>query len=233
MEVPRWVGLALLRSPGLWVWAAFCSLVWPSLASFADHAVTTEEGTPLATLYEFAFISLQFGGLATLWLLDESRSLFTRTAPGRRLAAEGSGLLTGCLLFAAAGTLGPIAWTAAGPGFQDAALGLRLVGASAHLAAVAMVLLHLPLGSWTRRLLLPVLTWALPSLLGPEAILGPWICRVFGVAAQLLPEGFLTPSRVAYDSGPSYQAATLLGWLLLAWMTVPGQARDYALRDPR
>ncbi len=142
-------------------------------------------------------------------------------------------MLAGCLIFAAAGTVGPIAWTVAGQGFRDPSFALRLAGASLHLVAIAIVLLHLPLGRWTRRLLLPIATWALPALLGPDAILGPWICRVFGVEAQLLPEGLLTPSRVAYDSSPWLQAAAVLGWLLLAWLTVPGQARDYALRDPR
>ena len=101
------------------------------------------------------------------------------------------------------------------------------------ISAVGLVLLHLPLGPWSRRILLPLLTWVLPAMAGPEATLGPWIQRVFGVASELLPDGFLTSTPVAYDASLWAQLATLCGWFLLAWVTVPGRARTYALRDPR
>lgn len=217
----------------LWLWTLATCLTWPVLTSFAEHAVTTGEGTAQDTLYEIAFISLQLGAWLSLSLLEANTSLFSRTDRGLRLAGEFTGMLIPCLTFALGGLAGPLAWGLHGHHLHDPGFALRLCLGGLHLAAIGVVLLHLPLGPWSRRVLLPLVTWALPALAGPDAALGPWIQRVFGPGTELLSDGFLSPPQVAYDSALWAQLATLTGWILLAWATVPGRAPAYALRDPR
>lgn len=231
--IPIWVTGALLRRPATWLWFLTGLAFWPLIVRFSGLGLTTTEGALIASVYEAAFISIQVGGILGLGLLDRNSNLLLRTGQARRLLAECLGFTTACLLAVAASLITPAALGLVTAELQLARLPLHLTAALSSYVLIAMVVLHLPLGRWTRTALLPFLTWFLPALILPNTGLSHWIQRVFGIASRLLPDEIHSQGLVSSPWNGVIGLLTLLGWALLAWVTIPSHAREYALRDPR
>lgn len=231
--IPTWVVLSLLRQPAVWIWLGLLCAAWPALLTFSEVGITTDLATPQGALYELCFISLILGAFAGVSLLDAHQALFLRTAPHRRLGAEALGVASACLPFLIAAMAPALAL---GAGTHDLGLGglpTRCLLASAHLVAISVVLLHLPLGTTARRALLPFAVWFLPATVPPESTLAPWIQRVLGIAGRLTPDGAMSPGGVSSSGLWADWLLPILGWVLLAGLTAKAQQRNHAIRDPR
>ena len=231
--IPSWVLLSLLRRPTIWIWLGLLAAAWPSLVSFSSLGITTDAGTPQAALYELCFTSLLLGAFAGVCLMDAHQALFLRAAPHRRTAAEALGIASACLLFTIA-ALAPA--LALGAGSHDLGLtGLpgRCLLAWAHIVAVSVTVLHLPLGSHARRAILPFAVWLLPASIPPESALAPWIQRVLGIATRLTPDGVMGSAGMSTVRVGAEWLLPILGWSMLAWLTAKAQQRNHAIRDPR
>lgn len=231
--VPVWAMGHLLRKPVFWLWLLAGLGIWPLLTKFSGVGITTEKGTPQATIYEVAFMGIQVGGLLGMRLLDSSSALFLRTSPSRRFLAEAWGIGSACLLTVAAGLIFPTALGLMGSNLHPSRLPLHTLWAVAAYVPIAMVLLHFPIGTRLRTALLPFLTWFLPALVQPQAQQSPWVQQIFGIAGRLLPDEFHSAGLTTYLWDGNSGALTLLGWALLAWATIPERPRNHALRNSR
>ncbi|MFT7676898.1 MAG: hypothetical protein ACI8QC_000875 [Planctomycetota bacterium] len=233
LAIPSWVLLSLLRRPTVWIWLGLLSAFWPALVKFSELGLTTDQATPQAALYELCFVSLLVGAFVGTSLLDKHQALFLRAAPNRRLGAEALGLASACIPFLIAALAPALAYGAGTHDLGFADLPARCLLAGAHMVAVAMVLLHLPLGTTARRAILPFAVWLLPATVPPESALSPWIHRVLGIAQRLTPDGVLNSGGGREVGDWAGWLLTTLGWVLLAWLTARAQPRNHAIRDPR
>ena len=101
-----------------------------------------------------------------------------------------------------------------------------------HLVGLTLVLLHLPVALSLRLTLLLLLTWLLPAWAGVESPAGAWIQRVLGIAQAWMPDSDGIAMRVSAPLGWD-RALTVLGWLLLGWLSTPITLHPHAIRDPR
>ncbi|TDJ77115.1 MAG: hypothetical protein E2O39_02505 [Planctomycetota bacterium] len=224
----RWILVLLLRRPSTWLWATFVAATWPAVAAFTPLGTTTANAGNAPALYEVAFVASLLGVLAGTAILQRGAWFLAALAPARRLVVELSALSAAGLLFLLAGLL-PGLLLGEGTALRPDHIPLGAAVCLLHLAAIALVLLRLPLSPTARLAALPLLVWVLPSLLPEAGPVGYLVHADLGVARHLDPARgtVLAPHAWKAVFGP------IIGLLGAAFLLARSPLAPYALRHPR
>jgi hypothetical protein len=224
----RWILVLLSRRPSTWLWAAFVGATWPAVAVFTPLGTTTAGGGSSPALYEVAFAGLCLGTLAGTAILQRGEWFLAPLTPGRRLTVELSALFAAGFPFLAAGLL-PGYLLGEHAAFHSGEILLRAAVCQLHLAAIAILLLRLPLSSAGRLAALPVLVWVLPSLVPETGFLGRLVQLDLGVVRHLDPDQRTVLGQNTWKAslGP------IIGLLGTALLLARSSRDPHALRHPR
>lgn len=224
----RWILVLLLKRPSTWLWAAFVAATWPAVAAFTPLGTTTASAGSAPALYEVAFVALLLGTLAGTAVLQRGAWFLAALAPARRLTVELSSLFAAGLPFLVAGLL-PGLLLGQGAALRPDRIPLGAAICQLHLAAIALVLLRLPLSSPARLAALPLLVWVLPSLVPEAGLVGRFVHVDLDVGRHLDPGRgtVLAPNAWKACFGP------IIGLLGAAFLLARSPLAPHALRNTR
>lgn len=228
VTIARWILVLLLKRPSTWLWAAFVAATWPGVAMFSPLGTTTASGGTYPALYEVAFVALCLGALAGTSILQRGAWFLAALAPARRLAVELSALFAAVLPFLLVGLL-PGLLMGEGAAFRPDHIPLRAATCGLHLAAIALVLLRLPISSGARLAALPLLAWVLPSLVPEAGPVGRFVHQNLGVARHLDPERGTVLAPGAWKAC----IGSIVGLLGVAFLLARTPPAPHAIRHPR
>jgi len=165
-----WAVRRTLSRPWFWcLLVAALLAAWPLERRLAELGIASASRDPASRIGAWFAMSGLAGSLAGLASLSSGESPAARLTATRRLLGEGLGLLAVCLSLQA-----PMVLAVEGsPEFlttPGSVWGLALL--DLHLAAIALVALHLPIGRLPALLAFAVAAWILPALVH-SAPVGP------------------------------------------------------------
>lgn len=222
----RWVTLHFVLSPWIWVGALLGAGLWALAATIGPLGVTTDPGFLASAHYELAFVGALLGVALATAAMGRLEALLERAPVEQRLLRRVEALIAGSLLGLLA--VGALPFFAGSPLELGALLLPALLGA-AHLVAIALVALELPLAPTTRALGVIAIAWLLPAVLGPSV-------GTFDALARL------TDASIPFEApratlGPHLGATLppILAWLFAAILIANGrrQTNHHAIRDSR
>jgi len=241
-SLARWTFAEHARRPGTWAMAALFLAAWPLALTFASLGITTRNSPISAHSYELAFLAILAGIALGVDTLARGSWFLERASPVRRLTAEVGGLV-GSLIF-------PMAAVLLATGFvAPEAAGLRaslvpIVLTSAHVLALGLVCLRVPIPPAARALLVPLSAWVLPALvatsassdLGPSAAGATLRDGFAGLMSNLFEASRHGRSGLQIGADPSQRWGAILPITALvgaAWMLIRQAPTIHALRNPR
>lgn len=222
----RWVTLHFVLSPWIWVGALLGAGLWALAATIGPLGVTTDPGLLARAHYELAFVGALLGAALATAALGRLEALLERAATRDRLLCRAEALLGGALLGLVA--TGALPFFAGSPLEPGALLVPALIGA-AHLVAIALVALELPLAPATRALAVIGIAWLLPAVLGPSV--GPLdaLARLTDASIPFAAPGTALGPHLGATLPP------ILAWLFAAILIANGrrETNQHAIRDSR